>query len=225
MADPLFELARDVESALDPLGPPRRDAGGILGWAAFNLRAAHVGQRIAGELASGSGGYERLKVVLPEEWDVLEIAAMSLGFGDVMTAIDLCAHAVYLASGGTPSADGSFKDLGHWSPTRAAALPNATRKWVIDLRSDPDTDLLRRCRDALTHRSVRRLIRIAVGAVEGRSLVEITERPTSGNPSPSSLGSIGDLVPHLVAFGEAQFRLCCAAIKADYGAGPPASAP
>jgi hypothetical protein len=150
---------------------------------------------------------------------------MSLGFGDVMTAIDLCAHAVYLASGGTPSRGGSFKDLHYWSATRAAALQKATRKWVTDLRNDPDTDLLRRCRDALTHRSVRRLIRIAVGAVAGRSLVEITGRPTLRHPSPSSLGSIGDLIPRLVAFGEVQFRMCCEAIKADYGAGPSASAP
>jgi hypothetical protein len=219
MADPLYELAREVESSLDPLGPPRRDAGGALHWAAFNLRAARVGQTIVGELASGTQGYARLQTVLHEEWDVLEIAAMSLGFEDVMTAIDLCAYAVYLASGGTPSADGSFKDLGYWSATRAAALSAATRKWVTDLLSNPDSDLLRQCRDALTHRSVRRHIRIAVGSIEGRSLVEITQRPTVLDPSPSSLGSIGDLIPRLLAFVERQFRLCCDAIKADYGSG------
>ena len=62
-------------------------------------------------------------------------------------------------------------------------------------------------------------IRIAVGAIEGRSLVEITQRPTVLDPSPSTLGSIGDLVPRLLAFGVEQFRLRCDAIKADYGSG------
>ena len=149
MADPLFELARDVELVLEPLGSPRKDAGRSLSWAAFNLRAARMGQRIVEELASGPGGYARIRVVFPEEWDVLEVAAMSLGFEDVTTAVDLCANAVYLASGGIPSADGSFKDLGYWSAARAASLPDATKKWVLDLITDLDTQLLLQCCEAL----------------------------------------------------------------------------
>ena len=85
-------------------------------WAAFNLRTARMGQRIVEELGSGSTGVARVRAVFHEEWDVLEIGAMSLGFEDVMTALDLCANAVYLASGGAPTSDGAYKDLGYWTP-------------------------------------------------------------------------------------------------------------
>ena len=107
MADPFFEEAGRVEKALDGYGPPRRDAGSSLHWAAFNLRAARAGKEIVDELGNGTAGLERLQMVLPEEWDVLEIVAMSLGFGDVATALDLYANAVYLASGGKPDGMGS----------------------------------------------------------------------------------------------------------------------
>ncbi|MDQ2935425.1 MAG: hypothetical protein M3R49_10705, partial [Chloroflexota bacterium] len=69
----------------------------------------------------------------------------------------------------------------------------------------------------LTHRSVSRQIRIAVGSVAGRSLAEITLRPTPLDPSPKSLGNIGNLIPRLVTFGEEQFRLCCNAVTTDFG--------
>jgi len=53
-------------------------------------------------VASGDRGYQRFRGVFPEEWDIVEIAAMSLAFEDSATALDLCANTVYLAAGGVP---------------------------------------------------------------------------------------------------------------------------
>jgi|GEM_PF-3886144 len=88
MADPMFLLAADVEGKLDRYGAPRRDAGASLSCAAFNLCAARVGVHVVQELGGRGDGLARLQAVLPEDWDVLEVAAMSLGFGDVATALD-----------------------------------------------------------------------------------------------------------------------------------------
>jgi hypothetical protein len=81
---------------------PEEDAGGPgvssevtadLTWAAFNLSAARAGLRMVEALALGQTNYERLNNLLQEDWDQLEVAAMSLGFGEVQTALDLCANA------------------------------------------------------------------------------------------------------------------------------------
>jgi hypothetical protein len=175
-----------------------------------------MGRQIVELLESGPEGLARLQEIFPGQWDTLEVAAMSLGFEDVTTAMDLCSNAVYLATGGTPSSDGRFKDLGHWSAHRASTLPTATRDWVTGVVGDPQTEVLQKCREALAHRTLRRRIAVQVGSIEGRSLVEITTLPTPGGVPPQSLGNIGVLIPQLVAFGETQFVLCCEALKADF---------
>lgn len=215
MSDPLFDLAQQTELVLDHLGTPRRDAGRTLAWAVFNLRAARIGERIVGELGLGIHGYDRLESVLPETWDVFEVAAMSLGFEDVMTALDLCAHAAYLAAGGTPNAAGSFVDLGYWTPARINTLPAATKAWMEELLAHPDVDLLRQCRYGLAHRLVTRHIRIGGGV--DRALAEISTLPTPAGAPGTSLGSIADLIPRLLRFGEAQYSACCLALQADFG--------
>jgi hypothetical protein len=167
-------------------------------------------------LAAGPEGLSQLQAIFPESWDTLEVSAMSLGFEDVTTAIDLCANAAYLATGGTPSADGSFKDLGYWSEQRIAALPNATGAWLGALLTNPDTQTLRACRQSLSHRTLVRHIAIQVGSSQGRSLAEITTPGTPGGSPPKSLGSIGILIPRLIAFGEREFISCCEALTSDF---------
>ena len=98
MADALIQRAGETAQWLERLPAPKRDAGRSIMWAAFNLKTAGMGQRIAAELESGPEGLARIRCVFDEDWDVLEIAAMSLAFEDVLTALDLCANATYLAS-------------------------------------------------------------------------------------------------------------------------------
>ena len=215
MSDPLFELARETETALDYLGTPRRDAGRTLAWAAFNLRAAQIGERIVTELGTGIDGYRRLQATLEQDWDVLEVAAMSLGFEDVTTALDLCSHAAFLATGGVPSADGKFKGLAILTTAPVETWPIATRAWAHELASHRDLQVLRQCRDGLAHRLVTRHIRIGGGVA--RSLAEISTPPVLGGNDGVVLGNIGELIPRLLRFGEIQFVNCCAALRGDFG--------
>jgi hypothetical protein len=214
VADPLFQLATDVERALDRFGAPRRDAGASLAWAVFNLRAARVGLRLVEQL--GAGRYAQLKAVIPEEWDAIEIAAMSLGFGDTVTALDLCANAVYLAVGGPPAKDGRYKDVSHWSEGKLAGLPSSLRVWVSNLVAADDYCLLLTCRDAITHRTLSRTIALSVGSAPSRNALRIST--SSLDPGgPRVLGSLDELIPRFVAFGEQQYALCCDAILETYG--------
>ena len=183
-------------------------------WAAFNLRTARMGQRIVEELGSGSTGVARVRAVFHEEWDVLEIGAMSLGFEDVMTALDLCANAVYLASGGAPTSDGAYKDLGYWTPGRVGSLPTNTHDWLLALLAHPDKQLLKHCRDELAHHAVPRHDFRGAGGAATPPLTEITIPAVGGDP-PARV-SIGVLIPRLVAFGEDQFVRCSAALEADF---------
>jgi len=183
-------------------------------WAVFNLRTARMGERIAAEMGSGSAGVARLRAVFHEEWDVLEVGAMSLGFEDVMTALDLCANAVYLVAGGTPSSGGAYKDLGYWTPGRVAKLPSNTHDWLVALQAHPDKHLLDHCRTELAHRAVQRHVIRGAGGAATPSLTEITIPAVGGDP-PARV-SIGVLIPRLVEFGNDQFLRCCAALESDF---------
>ncbi len=72
--------------------------------------------------------------------------------------------------------------------------------------------LLEDCRHPITHRHVRRHINVTLGNVvpTGRALAEITT--LHGEGGARWRGSIADLVPRLVAFGEEQLELLCRAI-------------
>jgi hypothetical protein len=217
VSERIQQLADTTAKALDHLPRPRSDAGGSLTWAAFNLGAARVGEGIVEALIEGTSGFLRLQRQFHESWDVMEVAAMSLSFEDTHTSLDLCANAIYLASGGTPSADGSYKGMTHWKALQAATLPANCRAWVEALASHPDTGLLKECRHALSHRSVRRDLSIGLGSVEYRTLIQISIPPVPGTAEGRPLGSIEKLIPGLVRFGEDQFAACCAALRADYG--------
>ena len=208
MADPLFTLSGETETMLAKGGKAPRDAASTLLWAAFNLRAARIGRRIVSELAADSVGFARPTKVLHEEWDVLEIAAMSLAFEDTMSALDLCANVLFLASGGTPAVSGKFKDLGYWTSARIAAVPAASQTWITGLLASSEYAELKIARDALTHRFVSRHIRLGGGV--GRALAEIST-PTR------NLGPIDVLIPRLVRFGEQAFETFCGALQTDFG--------
>src|SRR5580700_11452916 len=103
-------LLTNVQSLTTEAGGPgvSSEVAADLTWAAFNLSAARAGRRIVEELALGQSGYERLRSLLQQEWDQLEVAAMSLGFGDVKTATDLCVNAAMRMAGATMPGSGAF---------------------------------------------------------------------------------------------------------------------
>jgi hypothetical protein len=191
-------------------------AGTDLAWAWFNLGAAAMGRTIVDLLARGKVDH---LAMFGQPWDILEVGAMSLGFEDAMTALDLCADAVLLACGRTPQANGQFYDLGNLKKLQQQlAAPPAVRAWIEQLLRHPDLTLLEDCRNPMTHRFLRRHMFLAVGGTPGRSLSEITT--LHGQGPPQSRGSIADLIPRLVTFGETQLESLCKAILTDFPAPP-----
>ncbi len=146
---------------------------------------------------------------------------MSLAFEDAMTAIDLCVDAVFLGCGRPLGATGRFCDLGDLKKQhRQLKAPAAIRSWIDHVLPNPDLKLLEECRQPLTQRFVRRHISVAVGegGPSGKALSEITT--LHGQGSHKSWGSIGDPIPRLVGFGEAQLESLCQAILTDFPAPP-----
>ena len=117
------------------------------------------------------GEVDQLSAIFDEPWDILEVAAMSLGFEDAVTAIDLCADAVFLACGrplrtlGGSTTWASSNSSTNTLPLQPPFVPGSDQ-----LLQHADLPLLEDCRHPLTHRFVRR--HIALGA--GRGLSEIT---------------------------------------------------
>jgi hypothetical protein len=214
--DTLQVLSSRAGRALVRTGVPDQ-AGQDLAWAWFNLGAADMGRTIVGRLAAGK--FDELTAMFNEPWDILEVGAMSLAFEDVMTALDLCADAVFLACREPLDPTGRFYDLGNLKKRhRHLSASPSIRAWIDQLLCHPDLTLAEDCRHPLTHRFVRRHILMAVGGAPFRSVSEITT--LHGQDPPRGRGSIGDLVPRLVGFGETHFESLCLAILTDFPAPP-----
>lgn len=160
----------------------------------------------------------QLEAVFDQPWSTVEIAATYLGFVPVMSAIDLCADAAMLICGEPQQGSGRLYDLGELRRRRQrrqlAATPRL-RAWIDQLLAHPDLVELEECRHHLTRRKPRRHIICWAdqrGAITLRELAEITT--LHGLQGAQWRGSIDDLVPRLVAFGEEQLELLCQAILA-----------
>jgi hypothetical protein len=178
-----------------------------------HLGAADMGRTISGRLGGGPMD-PQLEAVFGQPWNVLEVAAAGLSSGQVMSAIDLCADAVLLTCGEPLQGSGRFYDLGELRKRRRrlAAAPGL-RAWIDQLLAHPDLAELEDCRHHLTHRTPRRHITYRVdgrGTPTVRELAEITT--LHGVKPPQWRGSIAELVPRMVAFGEEQLEALCTAI-------------
>jgi hypothetical protein len=210
--DSLFQLARRADSVLQSsCGVVGRDAGGDLGWAVFNLQSARVGKGLVEQMASGLAGLPAVTKVLDADWDTLEVMVMSLAFGDVKTALDLCANAVHRLAKGPTDSDDWFLSVEFWNAEtiRQFPLPPSIDRWRKSLVVHPDLARLIECRNSVTHRRLPRHI----VAGQRRTFSEIWQL----GPAGKCLGTIGDLVPQLVEFGVDQFKELCESLSADFG--------
>ena len=223
MTDSLQILSSRAGRAL-VMGGATAAAGDDLAWAWFNLSAAGMGRTIVERLGHGQMD-GALDEIFKVDWNVLEVAAMSLAFEDVMTALDLCCDAVFLACGvgrvvDQKSGDERHFDLGQLRGRQRSKIPlNATpsvQAWIGGLLGHQDLALLEACRHALAHRLVRRHMGVTIeeGRPSGRALTEITT--LHGPVQVKGRGSIGVLIPRLVGFGEDQLHHLCEAVLADF---------
>ncbi len=188
--------------------------------AARRLGAAEVGWTIVERLGAGQPDAQ-LEALFGQDWDVLEETAMSLGFGQTVSALDLCADAVLLACGEQSLEQGRLYGLRQVRERDSGGqlvAPLPLRAWVDQLLAHPDLALLKECRDHLTHRTPRRETTLLLdqrGRTDFRRLAELTT--LHGQAGVRNLGSIGQLVPRLVGFGEEQLEALCRAILDTWG--------
>ena len=199
-------------------------AGDDLAGAWFNLRTAAMGRSIVERLDAQGPLDALLTEVFHQPREVFWMAAMSLGFEDVMTALDLCADAVLLLGGWQPLDNGSYYDLRHLKrQRRKLTVPPQVQTWVDQLLAPhDDLTLLAECRHALAHRNPR--LHPLVRWEDGRAVMALPELttlhgrdPQRGTPIARWRGSIGDLVPGLVGFGEEQLEALCLATLQTWG--------
>jgi hypothetical protein len=132
----LETLSSQAGQVLVQAGVPYQ-AATDLNWARLNLGAAAMGRTIVQRLGTGQMDAE-LGAIFRQPWDILEVAAMSLGFEDVMTALDLCADAVLLTCGQPRHRDRNFYDLGQLRKRRPQlAGPPVLGAWVTSSSRTP----------------------------------------------------------------------------------------
>ena len=227
------------------LGQARaRTASADLNWAAWHLRIGGIGERMA-ELLSDTGTMRSLTgtldpYTLDPDVGVLEVAATSLTFGDVMTALDLVADALWslVSPDVIPSlGDRNYADVGSWtegkppSPTDTwlvriartrpvtASVPAPLSTWLRSLLAHPSYALLKRSRDRATHRRFPRTIFLStVDGPRQLSSIDVSLRgdTDAATADPENLRDIGELIREFVAFGENQLQAFVTAVLAAY---------
>ena len=196
----------------------------VLDWAIVKVGAAQVGVPLLEHLRKQPGTLATMLTPIP---DLIEVVALTLVATSVLGAFDLCADALYRASGGVPEPRGQYKDLSYWrNPDRRAErlkLP-ASRQWLDNLLTSPELSRIVDTRHALVHRHIGRKVTKALLSVDdGQGGRKIEERfiPSrvfmSQGPgkAPKDLGSVDDLVSEAAAFGEREVLACRDAMRSD----------
>ena len=204
----------------------------LLAAAITKVGAAKVAGPLLHQLRRHPQSLARALTPIPQ---LLEVVALTLASAGVLTAFDLCAAALYRASGGTPSVDGSFKALGYWrNPKRGTAalvrIP-ASRAWLDGLLTAPELVRVEAARHALIHRHLARRHQIhalaaapdgPVYEIWGEATVVVPQGP--GLPG-KELGWVDQLVAEALAFGEREVLACREALRQDGALPAPRSAP
>jgi hypothetical protein len=200
----------------------------LLDWAVIKIGSAQVSLSLLHQLRRHP---ESVRLALAPTPEILEVAALTLASAGVLAALDLCADAIYRASGGTPRKNGHFKDLGYWKKLsltqRADHLRRviSARVWLENLLASPELKRLEAARHALLHRHVghARSVQALVAKLDGHGgfrAEDILGSPTVMLPrapgvAATRLGSLDDLVTGLLAFGEREVLACRSALHLD----------
>ncbi len=151
-----LQLSVDVDAAQE-----------LLSGAAYNLAGARIAHGLLRWKASGD--YDTIRSsVANEQWDLFEIAAVDMCLRSLVTALDLCAAALFRLGGGHRASGET--DLRRWDSDvgrTPLSLPAQLTGWA-DLRHSSEFKDLVDSRNDATHR--RRLVTAAVGAPAALSI-------------------------------------------------------
>ena len=191
-------------------------ASALVSWSAFNAGMARTGVGLAGQLATAMGWGELQRVLGLDSYDATEAGALSLTAAAVTTSIDLAAAAALrLAGAGPPPGGWEFsmttltsKKASKKKLVAAHPLTRTIDGWASGVRSSPEWDLLKKCRNQVVHNIVPRSV---VYSSSGAAWLHLSEVKIDGKDH-----HIDALVQTFSAFGETTFEKFCDAVLADF---------
>jgi hypothetical protein len=196
----------------------------LLDWAIVKVGAGQVAVSLVHHLRNHPGTLTTLSPIP----DLIEVTALTLASGSVLAALDLCADALYRATGGTPTSDGRYKDLGYWRKDdhRAQAFKRfpASQQWLERILASPELARIEDTRRALVHRLIgRQVVKGLVAVHDAQGHHRIEERfpaskvsmPLEPGSAPKDLGSVDELVIEAAAFGEREVIAGRDAMRSD----------
>ncbi|WP_333736213.1 hypothetical protein [Streptomyces sp. IBSBF 2806] len=180
-----LQLSVDVDAALE-----------LLSGAAYNLAGARIAHGLLRWKAHDD--YDTIRSsVANEQWDLFEMAAVDMCLRSLVTALDLCAAALFRLGGGHRSSGET--DLRRWDDDvkrTPLSVPARQSEWA-DLRRSSEYKNLLDSRNDATHR--RRQVTAVVGASAALSI-------DYGGTSRGVL----QLTEEISEYGRKQFQDLCA---------------
>jgi hypothetical protein len=209
----IFDRTVQVDRHIKHIPSPRRiPISGLIAWSAFNVGMARTGVGLVNKLATITG-WEELQIVLSlDNYSVTEAGALSLTAAQVTTSIDLAAAATLRLAGALPEGSwefsmSTFADRGYRE--RVAAHTEALDAWATGVRTSPEWDLLKKCRNQLVHRTM-----------PPRHVYLTTRRDRPLQSSELAIDgryhAIDVLVGKFSDFGERTFHEFCDAVQTDF---------
>ena len=205
----VLDAASAASARLEKRGPAEvvGHTSPLISWAAFHLGAAFAAEVMIERLGTEDGWHDLQRVLGVNSYDIMEAQAFIVASSSVMTAIDLCAAAVYRLSGGTP-APGREYDLGDWRRHGDRdETPPALQTWLSDVLRSAEQSLLERARHQAVHRSTPRVIKLTAGAHR----LPASEFVVDGTAHP-----VDDLIARFARHGENRFDAFCDSVASDY---------
>jgi hypothetical protein len=201
-----WDLAIWMSKRLQRLDHPHRlKADPLIAWASWHLNTAQLGWDVL-EGAWGEGDEN----VTGHPVYTVEMAAQNLIFRGVVSAMDLCAAAIFRLTGETLRADRE-RDVGWWfakGPNQPWHLvPKPLRQWLIVLKDNSTWEMATELRHAFTHRSLQRHVTLAIG--QGHGAVEF-ETPKGHRYDAE------EAMSRLVAFGRRRYSSFERAVARSY---------
>lgn len=195
-----FATAQAQEHSIDPAtGFPESN---LIGWAGFHLDSAVVGARLHNQ-TRGDGDANFLGV----QYQAIEVSAMTLVFGSVVSALDLCAEYARQAADNAPPPHDRYVGLRWWTEERirerGTRLQEQVARWLAETVGDPEWDLLLEARDTATHRTFARHIAVHAGASEPHTVALTID---GGNYE------LTKLLSRFLTFGIRRFESYCASL-------------
>jgi hypothetical protein len=105
--------------------------------------------------------------------DLLDWTAFSLGTRSVVSALDVCAAAVWRLSGGQPLHSGRERDLDEAFRMRARLTSGPLVSWLVLAHDSAEYPTIREFRHGFTHRQVSRHIKIFLGEDRSEFVSEV----------------------------------------------------